>query len=438
MSGALLYLKSAFHLTIFERESLVSMVILGAMAGSAVAGALADRWGRRAALVWASIGAGVFALLTGTAPSLPVFLIARFLVGVAVGIIVVAAPMYISEFSRAKSRGASSATFQLAVALGLTSSYWGDFFLSHSGNWHAMFAVAVIPAIVLWLLLLTMPDTPRWYFLKGRDAEGKRALARIWDSDEEVEAETRRIRTELAETASIARGSYADLLKPGIRLALLFGIGFSVLQQFSGINTVTYYSPTVFHLAGFPKTDSIFITAMIGLITLVATVVGISLIDRWGRRRLMFLSLSGMGIAMFALGLAFRLGPTLPGMAVLTVGSVVLYHVSFSCGMGLMGWVLLPEIFPNRLRARGQSVGRFANWIANFLVTISFLSIVHAVGGSYTFWIFTAVILVGILFIRRMAPETRGKPLETIEQYWFNGLKWPTPDAGAVGSDLTS
>jgi uncharacterized protein YqgC (DUF456 family) len=139
----------------------------------------------------------------------------------------------------------------------------------------------------------------------------------------------------------------------------------------------------------------------------------------------MFLSLSGMGIAMFVLGLAFRLGPSLPGMSILTVGSVVLYHTSFSCGMGLMGWVLLPEIFPNRLRARGQSVGRLANWIANFIVTISFLSVVHAVGGSDTFWIFTGIIILALLFMWWMAPETRGKPLESIEQYWFNGLKWP-------------
>ena len=131
-----------------------------------------------------------------------------------------------------------------------------------------------------------------------------------------------------------------------------------------------------------------------------------------------------MGTAMFLLGLAFHLGPSVAGMAYVTIGSVVLYHIAFSFGMGLMGWVLLPEIFPNRLRARGQSVGRMANWVANFLVTISFLSVVHAAGSGNTFWIFTGFIILSFLFIYKLAPETKQRPLEDIEAYWANGRHW--------------
>lgn len=423
MSGALLFLKSAFHLTVFEREAMVSVIIVGAMVGSLVTSQLADQVGRKTTLLLASAGAAVFAIVAGLSPTYAVFILSRFLVGVTVGMIVVAAPMYISESARTASRGGASATFQLAVAIGLTSSYWGDFFFSKSGNWHGMFMVAVIPALLLFALLLKLPDTPRWYFMKGLIPQGQATLARFADPSE-VERETARIQNELTATQTLDHGSYRDLLNPKIRMAVVFGIGFSVFQQFSGINTVTYYSPTVFRFAGFPRSDSILITAVIGLITILATVLGISLVDRWGRRPLMFSSLSGMGLAMFLLGIAFRVGPQAPGMAYLTVGSVVLYHIAFSFGMGLMGWVLLPEIFPNRLRARGQAVGRFANWVANFVVTITFLSVVVAIGAANTFWLFTAFILASMVFIWRMAPETRNRPLETIEKYWENGMKW--------------
>ena len=423
MSGALLFLKSAFHLTPFGREAMVSVIIIGAMVGSLIASSFADRIGRRTTLLIASAGAGLFALMAGFSPTYSIFLLARFLVGIAVGLIVVAAPMYISEASRTSSRGGASATFQLAVAIGLTSSYWGDFFFSKSGNWHGMFMVAAIPAALLFLLFLRLPDTPRWYFMHGLRAQAEAALARF-NTPEEVTRETARIQGELTATKTLDHGSYRDLLNPKIRMAVVFGVVFSIFQQFSGINTVTYYSPTVFRIAGFPRSDSIFITAVIGLVTILATVLGISLVDRWGRRPLMFSSLTGMGLSMFLLGLAFHIGTQSSGMAYLMIGSVTLYHIAFSFGMGLMGWVLLPEVFPNRLRARGQAVGRFANWVANFTVTISFLSVVAAIGAANTFWLFTAFILATMVFIWRMAPETRHRPLEAIEKYWENGMKW--------------
>lgn len=438
MSGALLFLKSAFHLTIFEREAMVSVIIIGAMVGSLLARGICDRMGRKMELLLASGGAGIFALLTAFSPNYAVFILSRFLVGLTVGLIVVGAPMYISESSRTGTRGRAGATFQLAVAIGLTSSYWGDFFFAKSGNWHGMFGVAFFPALLLFLLLLMLPDTPRWYLMHGMIDKAKLSLAKYVRDPSELEREVTQIQSELSVTEVMDHGSYRDLLNPKIRMALVFGIGFSFFQQLSGINTVTYYSPTVFHLAGFAKSDSIFITAVIGLITILATVLGISLIDRWGRKPLMFVSLSGMGLAMALLGMAFHVGPRTSGMAIVTVGSVVLYHIAFSFGMGLMGWVLLPEVFPNRLRARGQSIGRFTNWIANFLVTISFLSVVQVFGADNTFWIFTGFIILAFVFIAKIAPETRNRPLEEIEKYWSNGMKWDTAVAEVSGKTTSN
>lgn len=213
-------------------------------------------------------------------------------------------------------------------------------------------------------------------------------------------------------------------------MALLFAVGLSFFGQFTGINTVTYYSPTVFTYAGFGKSDAIFTTAAIGIITVLATVLGVSLVDRWGRRPLLFTSQGAMIVAMALLGYSFYVGPRLPGMAVLTVGSVVLFHVAFSMGMGLMGWVYVPEVFPNRVRAQGQSVARLVTYLSTFVITLFFLSVVHLLGAAGTFWIFSALTLLGVFFVARLAPETKGKPLETIEEYWMNGRKWAGANAG--------
>ncbi len=431
MSGALLFLKHVYRLTVFEREAMVSIVIVGSFVGAIFSGRWCDAAGRRTVLLLASALSGIFAVATGLAPTYATFMASRFLIGVTIGMIVVAAPMYISEFSRTAMRGRTSATFQLAFAIGLAGSYWVDFLFSKSGNWRAMFMVGAVPSLILLISLLLVPDSPRWYFMKGRAAEGEAALRRVIPEDGPRRAEVERISGELQRTRDLRRASLADLLRPAVRMALLFAVGLSFFGQFTGINTVTYYSPTVFRYAGFARSDAIFITAAIGIITVLATVAGIWLVDRWGRRPLMLTSQITIVTAMTLLGLSFYLGPRLPGMAVLTVGSVVLFHIAFSMGMGLMGWVYVPEVFPNRVRAQGQSIARLVTYLSTFTITLTFLSMLTALGAAGTFWIFAAVTLLGAIFVSWIAPETKNRPLETVEAYWSNNRQWPAPDPGA-------
>ena len=428
MSGALLFLKHVYHLTVFERESMVSIVIVGSFAGAMFSGRLCDAVGRRTVLLLASALSAIFAVVTGLAPTYSTFMASRFLIGGTIGMIVVAAPMYISEFSRAAMRGRTSAAFQLAFAIGLAGSYWVDFFFSKSGNWRAMFIVGCVPALVLLVALLRMPDSPRWYFMKDRAAEGEAALRRVVPEDGPRRAEVARITGELQRTRDLRRAAFVDLLRPAVRMALLFAVGLSFFGQFTGINTVTYYSPTVFRHAGFARTDAIFITAAIGIITVLATVLGVSLVDRWGRRPLMLTSQLIIVAAMTLLGLSFYIGPRLPGMAVLTVGSVILFHIAFSMGMGLMGWVYVPEVFPNRVRAQGQSIARLVTYLSTFVITLTFLSLVAALGAAGTFWIFAGITLLGAIFVFWLAPETKNRPLETVETYWENNRHWPTTE----------
>ena len=428
MSGALLFLKHVYRLTVFEREAMVSIVIVGSFAGAMFSGRLCDTIGRRTVLLLASALSAIFAVATGLAPTYTAFMASRFLIGITIGMIVVAAPMYISEFSRTAMRGRTSATFQLAFAVGLAGSYWVDFAFAKSGNWRAMFIVGCIPALILLLSLLRMPDSPRWYFLKGRDSEGETALRQVFPQEALRRAEVARIAGELQRTRDLRRASLADLLRPAVRLALLFAVGLSFFGQFTGINTVTYYSPTVFRYAGFARSDAIFTTAAIGIITVLATVLGISLVDRWGRRPLLLTSQLTIVAAMTLLGLSFYLGPRQPGMAVLTVGSVLLFHIAFSMGMGLMGWVYVPEVFPNRVRAQGQSVARLVTYLSTFVITLTFLSLVTALGAAGTFWIFAGVTLVGAGFVSWLAPETKNRPLEAVEAYWKNDRHWPSAD----------
>ena len=428
ISGALLFLKHVYRLTVFEREAMVSIVIVGSFVGAMFSGRLCDTVGRRTVLLLASALSAVFAVATGLAPTYTAFMASRFLIGITIGMIVVAAPMYISEFSRTAMRGRTSATFQLAFAIGLAGSYWVDFVFAKSGNWRAMFIVGCVPAFILLLALLRMPDSPRWYFMKGRESEGETALRQVFPQEALRRAEVARIAGELQRTRDLRRASFADLLRPAIRLALLFAVGLSFFGQFTGINTVTYYSPTVFRYAGFARSDAIFTTAAIGIITVLATVLGISLVDRWGRRPLLLTSQLTIVAAMTLLGLSFYLGPRQPGMAVLTVGSVLLFHIAFSMGMGLMGWVYVPEVFPNRVRAQGQSVARLVTYLSTFVITLTFLSLVTALGAAGTFWIFAGVTLVGTGFVSWLAPETKNRPLEAVEAYWKNNRHWPTAD----------
>lgn len=418
IAGALLFLKQAFHVTVFQREWMASALLVGAMGGSLLAGRLADAIGRRLTLAGASLLAAAFAVATSQAPNFATMLGARLLSGFAVGVLVVVGPMFTAEFAPPRLRGRMNAGFQLAVAIGLELAYWGNFVFGRHDAWRDMFLLTAAPALLLLSCALLLPDTPRWYFLQGRLDEGERALALVAPSASAVAAEAQRIREEIEATRPAVPSVSQSLWQPGLRRALLLGVGFAVIEQLTGIKTVTYYGPTIFVHAGFTRSSALFVTAVVGGITVAATIAGMTLIDRWGRRPLILTSLSGMAISMALLGTAFALGRSDASLGPVTVGSVMLFHVAYSLGIGLMGWVLLPEIYPNRVRAKAQSLTKVVNWAAGLTVSLGFLSVTRALGPSGTFFLFAAIVVAGLIFCYGLVPETKGYALEAIDHLW--------------------
>lgn len=281
-----------------------------------------------------------------------------------------------------------------------------------------MFAVAAVPATIHFIVMLFLPDTPRWYASKGRWEQAKQVLGRF--VGEQKDEELKIIRESVEATK---HSSARELFRPGLRTALVVGMGLAIFQQFVGINTIIYYAPTIFGYAGFASASgAILATSVVGVVNVLSTLVVIFLVDRVGRRPLLFVGLVGMIVTLIAIGLIFALGPTHVGFLILA--ALILYIISFAISLGPVYWLMSSEIFPNRLRGRGASFSATANWTANLLVSITFLSLIGALGKPFTFWLYAVLAIAAFIFCWRLVPETKGKRLEQIEAYWKNGRRW--------------
>ncbi len=424
ISGAELFFTKDFHLSPGGEELAVSGVLIGAIVGAAVAGQLADAFGRRRTLIILAIIFAAGAILTALAPNLAIFVAFRIVIGFGIGAAAVVAPMFIAEMAPPAIRGALVSFDQLAITIGILVAYLVDLAFAAAGmGWRPMFAVAVIPAAVLGIGMFFLSDTPRWLASKGRWEESRRALERVVGGAQ-AETELREIRTSLEREETVPWiNRVRELLRPGLRWALIVGVGLAILQQFVGINTVIYYAPTIFLIAGFKSASTaILATTVVGVVNVLSTVVAIFLVDRLGRRALLLIGIAGMMVTLTAIGVVFAIGPNKAGYFILAC--VLLYIVSFAISMGPVFWLMSSEIFPNKLRGTGASLSTVANWAANLLVSITFLSLLHAAGNSLTFWIYAFMALVTLLFVWFIVPETKGKTLEQIEAYWRNGRQW--------------
>jgi sugar porter (SP) family MFS transporter len=419
ISGAILYLKHAFHLTARTEEFAVSAVLIGTVIGAAIAGRLNDWLGRRMTLILMAIVFAVGAILTATSTNLTTFIAYRIIVGIGVGAASVAAPMYTAELAPPAIRGQMVFLFQLAITIGIAVSYWTDLAFSAAGmGWRPMFAAAVVPAAILFIGMLFLSDTPRWLASKGRWDEAHTVMQRVAGDDADRQIDD--VRRELAEEKS---ASPRELLRPGLRFALITGVGMGILQQLVGINTIIYYAPTIFEYAGFKSANTaILATSVVGIVNVLSTIAAVLLVDRLGRRPLMLGGLIGIIVSLIAVGAIFMIGPAHAGLALLA--AMLVYIISFAVGMGPVFWLISPEIFPTRLRAIGAGFSTIGNWAANLLVSITFLSLIYLVGKTWSFWIYALFGIVAFAFLWAMVPETKGRRLEEIEEYWKNGRRW--------------
>jgi len=412
VSGALLFLKQDFGgLTSFQQELVTSLLLVGAMIGAFGAGKVADRIGRRPTLLVTALVFAVGVLLAAFSPVYWVLVLARVVIGLAVGSASMTVPLYIGEVAPPRIRGGLVSLNQLAITSGILMSYLVDYGLASSANWRLMFGLAVIPAVLLFVGMLTQRESPHWLIRQGREDEARVVLRRLRD-DGDIDAE-------IAEVKEVAarRVSARDLLAKGVRPALWVGVLMAIFQQITGINTIIYYAPSLLQGAGLGNSAALLANVVNGAVNVGMTVVAIRLLDRTGRRPLLLTGTAGMVVGMVITALAFLGGDQLHGWnAYLGIAGLLIYTGSFAVGLGPVFWLMIAEIYPLRIRGQAMSVATIANWGANFLVTISFLTLVNAITPKGVFFLFGFTSLVALVYFAKRVPETKQRSLQQIER----------------------
>ena len=412
ISGVEQSLQSLWQLNVWEHGLTVSIALIGTVIGSMTGGIPAEQLGRKKTLFWIAVLYLLASLGTALAPNWSIFLIFRFLGGLGVGASSVAAPMYITEISPAKSRGKLVGMFQFNVVLGILIAYLSNFLLSDVGAepWRWMLGIQALPSVIFLATVLNIPESPRWLLLKkGRVAEAREVLNMIDpDMAEQTLVAIQESNTKEAASARLFSGNY----KTPVMLAVLF----AVFNQVSGINAIIYYAPRIFEMTGLGKNSSLLSSAGIGLINLIFTLISMNLIDRYGRRTLMKIGSVGLIITLGLVARAFYV-EDFSGMTVpfLLFG----YIAFFGFSQGAVIWVFISEIFPNEVRASGQALGSFTHWIMAAIITFTFPYLSEQVGGGNTFLFFTLMMVLQLVFVLRIMPETKGTSLEKIERTVF-------------------
>ena len=411
ISGAILFIQKDFKLSNTVFSVIMSSVLMGAFLGSGVSGRFADYFGRKNLLI---ITAGIFVLGTlasAMAQSPSVLIIARMIVGFAIGIASFTAPLYISEVAPAQYRGALVSLNQLAITIGILSSYSIDMHYAATSDWRMMLGVGVVPALLLLLGMLVLPCSPRWMVLKGRMDQARDTLKLIRNT-QAVEAELH----EIAQSVTKEKVAWSSLFQKWLTPVLFIGLGLAFIQQCTGINTIIYFAPSIFEMAGYnTATGAISTTAVVGIANVIFTIIALPLIDMWGRRPLLLVGLAGMGVGLVLLSLAFHFGTGSVFLKGLTLLSMIIYIACFAMSLGPVMWLMISEIYPLKVRGLGSSLAVSACWFFNGVVTFSFKFMLDAMGISGTFAFYAIMCAVGWIFVHRFVPETRGVSLESIE-----------------------
>jgi sugar porter (SP) family MFS transporter len=420
IAGAQLFVTEEFGLTTRQQELLTTMAVLGQIAGALGAGALANAIGRKKSMVLIALCYALFALLGAVSVSLPMLLAARLLLGLTIGVAVVVVPVYVAESAPAAVRGSLLTAYQLAIVSALIVGYLTGYLLAGTHSWRWMLGLAAVPAILLLPLLIRMPDTARWYVMKGRADDARRALLRI-EPDAHADEELAEIGRALGETS----GGVAEMLRRPYLRASVFVVTLGFLIQITGINAIIYYSPRIFQAMGFSGNFALLgLPALLQVAGLAAVGAALLLVDRVGRRPILLWGTAMMIAADVVLMAAFGQGF---GGAIAGFAGILLFIIGYTMGFGSLGWVYASESFPSRLRSIGSSTMLTSNLVANAIIAAVFLTLLHSLGGAGTFALFAALAAVAFVFVYRYAPETKGRQLEDIRHFWENGGRWENP-----------
>jgi sugar porter (SP) family MFS transporter len=411
ISGVIEYISSpkVYNLDEISKGWTVSCIIIGCMIGCVLAGPLSSRFGRQKTLILTALIFLVSSLGCALTNNYSAFIAYRIIAGIAVGAASMLAPIYIAELSPPRHRGKLVSLNLFAIFLGQSSAFYSNFFLrdiAGDNNWRWMLAVMAVPSFLLFVLLLFVPESPRWLAEKNQPERAMNILTRI-----NGPAEASREFEEIKETLEASQGRLGELFQSGMFRILVLGIALAVFQQVTGINVVMYYAPAIFKSAGFGNDSALLQTALMGMVNLTFAVVSMFFVDKLGRRPLMIIGSIGMAIAMALLALTFISGHA-KGYFVLFC--IMGYLAAFGFSLGPVVWVLIAEIFPNRLRSYAVAIATFTLWGANFVVSLTFPYLLNTLKG-YSFVIYGSMCVLCLLFVFQYLPETKGKTLEEIE-----------------------
>jgi SP family xylose:H+ symportor-like MFS transporter len=424
INGAIGPLKAHFTLDAKWAGWATGCALLGCAIGAGAAGALSDRFGRKKVLILSAVLFFISAVGTAIPRSITAFIIYRILGGIGVGAASISSPMYIAEISPARIRGRMVSVNQFAIVTGFLVVYFVNYFIALQGDlawneqvgWRWMFGSEALPALLLLVCLFFVPESPRWLTKQNRVDEALGILARV-DGSRYAQAEL----IEIKDAVAHERGSLRQLFQPGMKIVLVIGIVLAVLQQVTGINVFLYFGTEIFKKMGSETNAALLQTVIVGAVNLTFTVIAIWTVDRLGRKPLMMIGSTGMGVSLLAMGVAAYSRTTGLWMLVFILG----YIACFALSVGPVTWVILSEIFPTRIRGRAMAVATVCLWVANYVISQTFpmmdenpwlLGKFHR---AFPFWLYGAFCIILLVFVGRYVPETKGKTLEEIEKHWI-------------------
>ena len=419
VAGAIGFIEKRYDLSSAMVGWVASCALIGCIAGAMFAGKLSDGIGRKKVLILSAILFAVSSIGILLPMSLDWFIFFRIIGGLGIGIASMLAPMYISEIAPAPIRGRLVSINQLGIVSGILLIYfvnatiagWHDEAWNVSIGWRWMFGSGVFPSVIFLALLFFVPESPRWLAQKQRWNDAEFILAKVNGA--------RKAKTELDEikaALNIEKNSFSDIVKPGVRKALMIGIILCIFSQVTGINAIMYYAPEIFKATGDASSSALMQTVLVGVINVLFTLVAIKYVDKWGRRTLLLIGSSGMAVCLAIVGSAFYFGFA-EGYLVLI--AILAYISFFAISLGPLAFVVISEIFSNRNRGAAMSVCIFFLWTSVYLVSQTFPMLLASIGSAFTFWIYMVMAIVAFFFILKMIPETKGKSLEEIELYWL-------------------
>ncbi|MBE0535435.1 MAG: sugar porter family MFS transporter [Phycisphaerae bacterium] len=431
ISGTVGMVEELFDLSKLEVGWFTGSALIGCILGAASAGVLGDRFGRKPVLIFAAVMFFLSALGSTIPPTFTVLIIARLIGGIGVGTASVLAPLFISEFAPAKIRGRLVALYQLSIVVGILLAYFSNWSLLGYAQrnadgvfvneffswlmidqvWRSMFGAEMIPAALFILLLFVVPESPRWLLKADKPGKALAVLSKIVGREKAIKE-----KNTIQEALQQEEGSIRELFRPGLRTALMVGVGLSVFGQLTGVNIVVYYGPSILEKAGFEIGGALQYQVLLGFINLIFTIIALSVIDRLGRRPLLIGGMAAVTLSLAAAGLFFIIG----GSSILIVVVLGLYMACVALSICAVIWVLTPEIFPNSIRARAVSIATLSNWATNWLSAYFFPSYVEKFGMHTGFLTFAVICAVATLFFWRFVPETKGRSLEQIEHMWLS------------------